>query len=106
MKVLESGDGVCITGTRYLGTVKADYEQLVRVFGEPLKGSDKTTCEWNVEIYDEEFDSEHVVALYDWKETDWTTCRSTPNYEWNIGGKDVMDMYALLDVLEAEGVVK
>jgi len=59
------------------GYISAKYDQLVKVFGEPDGGGDKTTVEWALK-----FEDGTIATIYDWKEY------STPMYEydWHIGG--------------------
>ena len=73
------------------GYMNASYEELVQVFGEPTfdtpSGDGKTDIEWLLKIHDNEFDEDHVVTIYNWKDYDGgLAARSNPNYEWHIGG--------------------
>lgn len=74
-------ENVIINGTSLQGYIRADYDQLVKVFGKPVIGpdadEDKITCEWQLE-----YEDGTVATIYDYK------LRSTPYhmYEWHIGG--------------------
>lgn len=71
--------------TSLQGYIIADYDTLVKTFGQPTIGpdtpsaDDKTTCEWNLTLGGE------TVNIYDWKEYTGVTPRGT--YEWHIGGR-------------------
>jgi len=72
-----------VDGTSRRGVIKASFDDLQRVFGEPDIGPnqklfDKVTCEWDLE-----FEDGTVATIYDWKEPE------TPfhEYDWHIGGK-------------------
>lgn len=66
--------------------VRATYDELVAVFGEPTERyGDKVTAAWYLRIEYCELGQEPdstVVTIYDWKEdvTPWRT------YDWHIGG--------------------
>lgn len=76
-----------ITGTSANGYIRASYDQLVNVFGEPMFGpsdesdDDKISCEWVITFGDK---SRTVATIYDWK-----TYSGTPmeEYDWHVGGK-------------------
>lgn len=81
-----------IQGTSLQGYMVASYEDLVKAFGEPTfdtpSGDGKTDVEWLLKIYDHEFDEDHVVTVYNWKDYDnGVEARSNPKYEWHIGGR-------------------
>ena len=65
--------------TSLCGYVTTTYADLVKAFGEPLNGGDKTNSEWIIKFADGQ-----VATIYDWKEPE------TPFgvYDWHIGGKD------------------
>ena len=70
------------SGTYLQGYMKASYEDLIKVFGEPTYGPnstdiDKSTCEWVLEYGDNQY-----CTIYDWK------LDETPYYayNWHIGG--------------------
>lgn len=76
-------------GSHLQGYMKASYNDLVKVFGNPTFGPnafelDKVTCEWILEYEDNKY-----CTIYDWK------IEETPSYEyqWHIGGfnKDCVD---------------
>jgi len=68
-----------VTGTSLKGHIVTTYAELVEKFGEPNKGSDKTTVEWRLD-----FEDGTVATIYDWKYGE-TPMHKT---EWNIGGKN------------------
>ena len=76
--------GANTNGTSLKGYIRASYDQLVQVFGEPDVGpddrdQDKVTCIWELT-----FNDGTVATIYDWKEGE------TPmgTYEWHIGGRN------------------
>ena len=68
-----------VNGTSLKGHIVTTYAELVEKFGEPNKGSDKTTVEWRLD-----FEDGTVATIYDWKYGE-TPMHKT---EWNIGGKN------------------
>ena len=68
-----------VNGTSLKGHIVTTYAELVEKFGEPNKGSDKTTVEWRLD-----FEDGTVATIYDWK-YEVTPMHKT---EWNIGGKN------------------
>lgn len=71
-------------GTSLQSYLLAEYEQLVKVFGEPTYGPndfnlDKVTCEWVLEYAENKF-----CTIYDWK----TYETPMEKYDWHIGGID------------------
>jgi len=85
VKVLSKEDSFKSNGTSRVGYLdKVDYNDLVKLFGEPIYttpvGEDKTQKEWLIEYQDE------IFTIYDWKyyDTDVTTAGEI---QWNIGGK-------------------
>ena len=65
------------SGTFLIGNVKTTYQKLVDRFGPPMRGGDKTTCEWWIELPE----IKRIATIYDWK------TGSTPmgEYNWHIG---------------------
>ena len=63
--------------TGLVGYVNTTYADLVKVFGQPQQGGDKTNSEWIIRFADGQ-----VATIYDWK------MPSTPvyDYDWHIGG--------------------
>ena len=63
--------------TSLQGYVTTTYDTLVELFGEPMRGGDKTTAEWVLK-----FSDGTVATIYDWKEY------NTPMglYDWHVGG--------------------
>lgn len=81
-----------LRGTSLMGYMKAAYSDLVVAFGPPTfdepSGDGKTDVEWLLKITDHEFDEEHIVTIYNWKDFDGgVEARSNPEYEWHIGGE-------------------
>ena len=80
-------------GTSGKGSFICNYETLVRVLGEPLKGSDdyKTQAEWDIEYKDGT-----ITTVYDWKQGKRYLGEEEgiePNEViwWNIGGNHCTD---------------
>jgi hypothetical protein len=74
--------------TSLQGYVKATYDQLVEVFGEPdylePSADGKVDTEWY--WVDEQYGP---VTVYDWKQFDGgATSRSGNPYRWHIGGSN------------------
>ena len=102
MNVLNIEQSCNTNGTSLNGYVTANYNDLVRVFGEPTYkaeesgGMDKVWTEWELELeVADEFsledpDASHFVTatIYDWKEYGPDVARSAYNYRWNVGGFD------------------
>lgn len=101
IELVESGETVDITGTSFCGYIKADYDSLVSLFGEPLgpSGDGNVSVEWDLEflVHDEDFETEDyvTVTIYDWKES------KTPygNHEWHVGGNSRESLYTVQDYL-------
>jgi len=85
------------------GYVEADFETLVRTFGEPHftdpSGDEKVNTEWELRFEvqkDGEDDTDYVYAtIYDWKDYDGGKhSRSGVKYNWHIGGhsNDAVDV--------------
>ena len=77
MQVKVTNDYTDCNMTSLQGYVETTYAQLVELFGEPMRGGDKTTAEWVLK-----FNDGTVATIYDWKEY------STPMdaYDWHVGG--------------------
>lgn len=88
MKFKICGDAV---NTSYKGFINCYYEELVKAFGKPSKGSDKSTCEWVIT-----FEDGTICTIYDWKTV------STPMlmYGWHIGGRTIRSVSLVLEALE------
>ena len=93
-----------LTGGTYLrGHIKAPYEKLLEVFGEPhLKNGDdlKTDVEWAFKFADGT-----VATLYNWKNGK-NYCGDEglylhEMYEWNVGGNSKKAVSKLLEKLRA-----
>ncbi|MBN86058.1 MAG: hypothetical protein CL885_00890 [Dehalococcoidia bacterium] len=79
--------------TRYRGTIKASYFELVRLFGEPQKGDGfKTQAEWHIE-----FEDGVITTIYDWK-----FYRPVEyNNSWNVGGTEPSSLTKLESLMES-----
>lgn len=85
MKLKNFTTNADVNGTSLQGYIQAYYHDLVKVFGEPKKGGDKTTVEWCLNFADSTPDGAPrpcVTSIYDWKESE------TPMglHRWHIGG--------------------
>lgn len=72
-----------IRGTSGQGDLYANYDELVKAFGEPTflgDSSEKTQAEWHLT-----FEDGLVAAIYDYKEYD-TEKEDVVN--WRVGGRD------------------
>lgn len=99
-----------ISGTSFIRTFSATYQELVKALGEPIhydgdfEGDGKVSTEWVIEGRNGPW------TIYDWKETSlWDgeydsptafRARSTP-YDWHIGGPFVSkeDLQSFMDWL-------
>jgi hypothetical protein len=86
---MEVDANVRIEGTSLQGYLEATRDELVEVFGEPVRTyGDKTTCEWDIEfrvMTEDGDDFDYVVAtIYDWKMAPTINSR----YRWHIGGRN------------------
>ncbi len=96
MRVEPQQDYGLINGTCLKGYVRADFNELVAAFGEPLEGDgDKTQAEW-VLLFTLPDGEEVVAAVYDWKQYD-TPAMDVKN--WNIGGHDYRAPELVIDYL-------
>lgn len=74
------------SGTHLQGHIKASYEELTSLFGQPMPGFDKTDQEWAIRFRDGT-----VATIYDWK-VGINYCgesglHATQITHWNVGGK-------------------
>lgn len=79
--------------TSLQGYVTAHYADLVKLFGEPLRGGDKTTAEWILK-----FEDGTVATIYDWKE--YTTPMG--RYDWHVGGNKRIVAAMVQEVLDGK----
>jgi hypothetical protein len=81
-----------VDGTSLRGYVVTTYDNLVKMFGTPNKGSTdgKTTCEWVFE-----FEDGTVATIHDWK------TKMTPKdpYNWSIGGYNHLALLFLEEIM-------
>lgn len=121
MRVEPQDDFDLINGTSLQGSINATYYDLVRAFGEPMRGDGyKTRAEWvlvfKVPQDGDEPDADVVASIYDWKKYDQEVFSVTT---WNIGGMNaqaadlvrdyvnyVNDMHRMDDYIEAKSRVK
>ncbi len=92
-----------VNGSHLLRYIRASYEQLVELFGEPNGGScDKTHNRWKIQftIYTKKGKVEDTVYcdLYDWKEVDHTISQRG-EYNWHVGGVDPRAESMISDLL-------
>ena len=65
-------------GASLQGYVRASYDELVDIFGEPNMSRDpKVQCEWYIE-----FDDMVVATIYSWKADNFRETK-----KWNVGGQ-------------------
>jgi hypothetical protein len=95
----QSDARINVNGTHLQGYVSCSYDDLVKAFGEPLPGCDKTDAEWHIQFTTA--DAQHVVAtVYNYK--DGRNYRGSDGMDtsnitdWHIGGIDkvVVDLIA------------
>lgn len=79
--------------TSLQGYVTTHYADLVKLFGEPLRGGDKTTAEWILK-----FEDGTVATIYDWKE--YTTPMGW--YDWHVGGNKRTVVALVQEVLDGK----
>lgn len=87
-----------VAGTFLQGHVYASYYELVRAFGQPLRGEgSKTRAEWSLvfTLPDEDAEEFVVATIYDWKQSDPVEDVS----RWNIGGKEPRAVDVVTDYL-------
>lgn len=96
MRVEPQQDYGLINGTCLKGYVRADFDELVMAFGEPLEGDgDKTQAEW-VLLFTLPDGEEIVATVYDWKQYDTAVMNVK---DWNIGGHDYRAPELVIDYL-------
>jgi hypothetical protein len=78
IKKLKRND-LSVNGTSLAGLIYASYDQLVKKFGPPYRGSPdgKVKAEWDLNI------NGKVVTIYDYK----SSLPAKQNVVWHIGGK-------------------
>jgi hypothetical protein len=95
MKVTRQDGFTLSDGTCLQGYVKADFNELVETFGEPLEGDGyKTQAEW-VLLFSLPDGDEVIATIYDWKKD----CSIYEVEEWNIGGHDPRAPELVIDYL-------
>jgi len=90
----EIGPRSAWTSTSLQGYIEASYEDLVKVFGEPIRetsGDGKVDIEWELEVRDFDFNSVIPITIYNWKDYDGgLTAQTTKDYRWHIGGTSMV----------------
>jgi len=98
-EIYEGGDA---NMTSLQGYVKASYDDLVDLFGEPTytgSGDDKVDFEWVLTI--EGPDGADVATIYNWKDYDnGLEAQSNPFYNWHIGGHTKLVVAAIQEYLD------
>ena len=92
-----------VNGSHLLGYIRASYDDLVELFGEPNGGDDdKVHNSWDTEfqIYTKTGEVEDTVYanLYDWKEVNAEFAKRG-EYDWHIGGVDKRAVDLVYDLL-------
>ena len=68
-----------MNGTCLQGYITISYNRLKSKLGEPLRGGDKSTVEWEIEI------NRVVATIYDYK---WQSRQNDHIEHFHIGGED------------------
>jgi len=108
-------DETGVSGSHKIDTVRANYHDLVSVFGEPQTFADDDLSDvnflWDITINyresGEEYDDDYDVAfvtIYDYRYNDQDR-NPTSVEEWTIGGRNWMDGYVLRTLLEQKGII-
>jgi len=83
-------------GCGLMGIIKRDYDAIVKTFGEPTEGFDKTDAEWHIR-----FDDGTVATIYNYKDgINYNGDRGLPVQdikEWHVGGKSIHAYYLVFD---------
>ena len=106
---VENDEHINVVGTGRRGEIKARYDDLVRMFGEPTKSRekgdqmDKTHAEWYLEFEvrdeDDPEDTYPIVAtIYDWKYPELPR----DEVQWNVGGKTWQSYEAVTDYIDSQ----
>ena len=81
-----------------MGIIKRDYATIVKTFGEPTKGFDKTDAEWHIR-----FDDGSIATIYNYKDgINYNGEHGLPVEdikEWHVGGKSIHAYYLVFDEL-------
>ena len=90
---------VNVAGTHLQGHIKADYDNLKKLFGNPTDGDGyKTDAEWEIE-----FEDGIVATIYNWKNgKNYNGASGTPKTKitnWNVGGYDQKAVELLKKIL-------
>lgn len=108
-------DDTGVSGTHKIDTIKANYHDLVTIFGEPQSYVNDDSADvnflWDITINyrdtDEEYDGDSDVAfvtIYDYRYNDQDRDPTTIE-EWTIGGRNWMDGYVLRTLLNQKGII-
>jgi len=83
-------------GCGLMGIIKRDYDAIVKTFGEPTEGFDKTDAEWHIR-----FDDGTVATIYNYKDgINYNGDRGLLVQrikEWHVGGKSIHAYYLVFD---------
>ena len=84
-----------IQGTRLMGRINSNYEELVTAFGLPHhvqynRTGDKSTCEWVLR-----FEDGTIATIYDYK----TNTTPTDQYDWHVGGHSLKALDHVTNIL-------
>ena len=90
---------IYVNGTCLQGSIKADYHNLEKLFGEPTIGDGyKTDAEWEIE-----FEDGIVATIYNWKNgKNYNGENGIPITEitnWNVGGREQKAVDNLISIL-------
>jgi hypothetical protein len=87
------------SGCGLMGCFKTDYETLVKTFGQPNAGFDKTDVEWHIR-----FDDGSIATIYNWKDgVNYCGDEGLPVEaikEWHVGGKSMRAYYTVYDLIK------
>lgn len=84
-----------VHNTRQFTAVKTTYDNLVKLFGEPLQvNTENTNVEWRVSFSDGE-----MLVVYDWHKDDPYT-----NTVWNVSGHTFLGTSRIYDILEGKAM--
>jgi hypothetical protein len=92
MKILTHNDkDINVDMTCLQGVIYADYSVLVKLFGKPQPGGDKSDAEWVIQSNKLDFNGRPLVAtIYNWKNGKnylGDEGEATENItRWNVGG--------------------
>jgi len=91
---------IMVNGCGLVGAIDADFDALVKLFGEPTKGDGyKTDAEWHIV-----FDDGTIAVVYNWKDGKNYLGASGKEVDtiaqWHVGGKSSKALYHVYDLLK------